>query len=73
MAELAALVPVPFYAPVRTGTGPFFKFGEASRQPLPLEGPAWRIASEPDEGMTYSGDGRFINDTRVGTRVNIYV
>ncbi|MCB2148819.1 MAG: hypothetical protein KQI81_20230 [Deltaproteobacteria bacterium] len=73
MAESAALVPVPFYAPVRTGTGPFFTFGETSRHPVRLERPVRTIASEPDDGLTYSGGGRFVADARIGTRVNIYV
>ena len=73
MAESVALVPVPFYAPVRTGTGSFFQFGEPSRHPVLLERQAHTVAPEPDDGLTYSGGGRFIADTRIGTRVNIYV
>jgi hypothetical protein len=73
MAESAALVPVPFYAPVRTGTGTFFKFGETSRNPVLLEPQARTIAPEPDDGLTYSGGGRLVADTWIGTRVNIYV
>ncbi|WP_319405854.1 hypothetical protein [uncultured Desulfosarcina sp.] len=73
MAESAALVPVPFYAPVRTGTSPFFTFGETSRYPVFIERQARTVAPESDDGLTYSGGGRFVADARIGTRVNIYV
>lgn len=73
MPESTALVPVPFYAPVRTGTGAFFIFGELSRRPLLLEQPVGTVSPEPDEGAAYSRDGSFLADTRIGTRVNIYV
>ena len=73
MAESTALVPIPFYPPVRTGTGAFFKFGESSRRPILLERQVRRIAPEPDDGLIYSGGGRLVADWRVGTRLNIYV
>lgn len=73
MAESAALVPVPFFAPVKTGTGPFFTFGETPGRPVLLDRPVRTIASESDGGLTYSGGGRFVSDSRIGTRVNVYV
>jgi hypothetical protein len=73
MAESVALVPVPFYAPVRTGTSPFFHFGEPSRHLVLLARQAYPVAPEPDEGLIYSDGGRFTADIRIGTRVNIYV
>jgi hypothetical protein len=73
MTESVALVPVPFYAPVRTGTSPFFQFGETSRHLVPLARQAHPVAPETDDGLTYSGSGCFTADTRIGTRVNIYV
>lgn len=73
MAESVALVAHPFYAPVRTDTGPFFKFGQTARRPLLFEQQVGIVAPEPDEGMTYCRDGRFIADTRIGNRLNIYV
>ncbi|MBC2710884.1 MAG: hypothetical protein HGJ94_07775 [Desulfosarcina sp.] len=73
MAETAALVPVPFYAPVRTDTGLFFNFGKTPRRPLLIEQQARTVAPEADEGMAYSWDGRFIADRLMGTLVNIYV
>ena len=73
MAESAALVPIPFYAPVRTGAGTLFKFGESFRRPVILKQPVRTVSSEPDDCLIYSGGGRLVADWRVGTRVNIYV
>ncbi len=73
MAESAALVPIPFYPPVRTGTGSLFTFGESSRHPVCLEQPVRAVTPEPDDGLIYSGGGRLVADLRIGTRVNIYV
>jgi len=73
MAESALLVPVPFYPPVRTGAGTFFKFGEKSRHPALFEPRAHMVAPETDEGFTYSGCGCFITEALIGTRLNIYV
>ena len=73
MAESAALVPIPFYAPVRSGTGSLFKFGESPKRPVLLKEQVWTVASEPDDGLTYSGAGCLVADLRIGTRVNIYV
>ena len=72
MAESAALVPIPFYPPVRTGTGTLFKFGESFRRPLILKPQVRTVAPELDDGLIYSGGGRLVADWRVGTRVNIY-
>ena len=72
MAEFAALVPVPFYPPVRTGTGSSFNFGETTRRPLLSESRVRILASEPDEGLAYSRNGHFVADTRIGWLVNIY-
>ncbi|MBR9987334.1 MAG: hypothetical protein KFF68_15630 [Desulfosarcina sp.] len=73
MAESAALVPIPFYPPVRTGNGTFFTFGESSRRLALLERQVRTAAPEPDDGLTYSGGGRLVADSWIGTRVNIYV
>ena len=73
MAKSAALVPIPFYAPVRTGTGTLFKFGESSKRPVVLRQQLRTVASEPDDGLIYSGGGCLVADLRIGTRVNIYV
>lgn len=73
MPESAALVPVPFYAPVRVGTGSSFKDGKTYRRPLLLEQRVRVIASEPDDGLAYHRDGRFITESRIGIRVNLYV
>ena len=73
MAESAALVPVPFYPPVRSGTDTLFTFGESSGGPVLFEPPMLTAAPEPDDGQTYSGGGRLVADAWIGTRVNIYV
>ena len=73
MAESAALVPIPFYPPVRAGTGTLFTFGESSRRPVLLERQVLTVSSEPDDGLIYSGGGRLVADLWIGTRVNIYV
>lgn len=73
MVESTALVPIPFFPPARIGTGLLLKFSETSKRPLLLEPLARTVAPEADEGMAYSGDGRFIADTWIGTLLNIYV
>jgi hypothetical protein len=73
MAKSAALVPIPFYAPVRSVTGTLFKFGESSRRPVLLERQVWTVAPEPDDVLAYSGEGCLVADWHIGTRVNIYV
>jgi hypothetical protein len=73
MSESTALVPIPFYAPVRAGTGSSFKFGETSHGPLLLAQGRRIVEAEPDDGMAYRRDGRFVDDVRIGGIVNIYV
>ncbi len=73
MTESAALVPVPFYPPVRSGTGTLFTFGESSSGPVLLRQQVPTAAPEPDDGLIYSGGGRLVADVWIGTRVNIYV
>lgn len=73
MADSAALVPMPFYAPVRTGTGTLFKFGESSGRPLLPTQPVRTVAPEPDDALIYSTSGRLVADSWIGTRLNIYV
>ena len=73
MADSAALVPIPFYPPVRTGAGTLFKFGESFRRPVILKPQARTAAPEPDDVLAYSGEGRLVADWHIGTRVNIYV
>lgn len=73
MADSAALVPIPFYPPVRTGTGALFNFGESSRRPVLLKQQVRTVAPEPEDGLIYGGGGRLVADLRIGTRVNIYV
>lgn len=73
MAESAARVPIPFYPPVRTGTGALLTFGRPSRRPLLLEQQTQINAPEADDGMAYRRDGRLLSDTRIGMWLNIYV
>jgi hypothetical protein len=72
MADSTALVPIPFYAPVRTGTTTLFKFSESSGRPVPLSQPMRTVAPEPDDALIYSGSGRLVADSWIGTRLNIY-
>jgi hypothetical protein len=72
MSESTALVPVPFYPPVRSGAGALFKFGERPGRPLFREQAVRTIASRPDEGMAYRRDGLLVDDACIGTRVNVY-
>lgn len=72
MSEPAALVPVPFFAPVRTGTGSLFEFSENPRPRLIVERQERTLASEPDAGLVYSRGGRYLADMRIGRLVNIY-
>lgn len=72
MSESTALVPVPFYPPVRTGAGALFKFGERPGRPLFREHAVRTVAPGTDEGMAYRRDGLLVDDARIGTRVNVY-
>lgn len=73
MSQSTALVPIPFYAPVRADTSLSFKFGETSNGRLLLEQGRRTVASGPDDCMAYRRDGFFVEDTRIGGIVNIYV
>ncbi|BBO70724.1 hypothetical protein DSCA_46540 [Desulfosarcina alkanivorans] len=73
MSESTALVPVPFFAPVRAGADSSFKFGEPTGGPLLLEQGGRTVASEPDDGMAYRRDGRLVGDACIGMIVNLYV
>ena len=73
MAESAALVPVPFYAPVRIDALMEFKSGGTSRQQWVRETRPWSINAEPEVGPLYTRSGRVWTDEQVGTLVDIYV
>jgi len=75
MAESAALVPVPFFPPVRTETGALYNYEDASNPPWPLQVGAQPDAAAPSRktGTAYARDGSLVFDGTVGTRVNIYV
>jgi hypothetical protein len=73
MSESTAMVPIPFYAPVRVDTGLSYQFGERSNGVLLAEQAVRTIAPEPDDGMTYCRDGGFAGDTRIGRIINLYV
>jgi hypothetical protein len=72
MTESTALVPVPFYPPVRAGTGALFKFGERPGHPPLREYAVRTVAPGPGKGMAYRRDGLFVDDAHIGTRVNVY-
>ena len=73
MADSAALVPVAYYAPARTGTHVFFKFGDPSRGPWNNAPRVRTIAPPADHGMAYERSGRLSTDDRVGRLVDVYV
>lgn len=72
MSENAALVPVPFYAPVWTGTGSPFKYSESPRRLLPVERQDRTVLPEAGSGLVYNRDAHYTDDTRLGLLVNIY-
>jgi hypothetical protein len=74
MSQSAALVPVPFYPPARTGTGSLSSFVTAERRPLLLERQqqtAVNVAM-PAHGMAYDREGSLIADLHIGRLLNIY-
>ena len=73
MSHSVALVPAPFYAPVRTGTGSLPAFGERDRLLRRLRMPA-RLPPPPhaEGGLIYGRDGCLVVDGNVGGRVDVY-
>ena len=67
------MVPIPFYAPVRVDTGLSYKSGDRSNGALLPEQAVRTVAHEPDDGMTYCRDGRFVDDILIGRIVNVYI
>ena len=72
MAETAALVTVPFYAPVRTDCGSSFKDQEPSSHRMVLVQRLRPLPFDPVTGAAYSREGRMIGDRCVGGLVDIY-
>ena len=73
MSQSTALVPIPFYAPVCTGTGLSFNFGEASNGRLLMVPGDRTVSTGPDEGPAYRRDGFLVEDSCIGRIVNLYV
>jgi hypothetical protein len=73
MAESAALVPVPFYAPVRIDASMAFNPGRTSRYQWGRYAQPRTIDAEPEASPVYTRSGRVWTDEQVGTRVDIYV
>ncbi len=74
MPHTAALVPAPFYAPVRTDAAPLPTVGERARSPGRLRFSARRPPRvDADDGLIYRRDGCLVGDGSVGRRVNLYV
>jgi hypothetical protein len=76
MSNPAALVPVPFYAPVRTDTGnagPFFNFSQSPGRITRAESRERSAAPEMDAGLMYNQRGVCFGDPQVGGIVNIWV
>jgi len=73
MSQSAALMPVPFYPPARTGTGSFLNFRAAARRPpLLVERRRRAAVAVPDQGLAYDREGRLLADVRTGTLLSIY-
>ena len=72
MTETAALVPIPFYAPVYTGTGAFDPYHNALPRPLAQPPTPQTARSDPMALLAYSREGRLIGDGTVGALVDIY-
>ena len=72
MVESAARVPTPFYAPVRTDTGPFRPFGQHAGKPVRLKRLAPVVTIEPTDGLLYHRDGRLLSQLRVGSWIDVY-
>jgi hypothetical protein len=73
MTESAALVPVPFYAPVRIDALVDFKSDGTARRQWGSETRPQMIDVEPEAGPLYTRSGRVWTDDRVGILVDIYV
>jgi hypothetical protein len=76
MPNPAALVPVPFYAPVRTdpgNAGKFFNFSQSPGRITRAERQQRSVAPEVDAGLMYNHKGLCFGDARVGGIVNIWV
>ena len=73
MSYSAALVPAPFYAPVRTDTGSLPAFDKKPRRLRRLPMPE-RLPPPPhaEGGLIYGQDGCLVADGTVGSRVDVY-
>ena len=76
MSDSAVLVPVPFYAPVRTSTGnagTFFNFSQTAKRTTRVESQERPAMPEVDAGLVYDQSGLCVGDSRLGWIVNIWV
>ena len=72
MAETAALVTVPFYAPVRTDSGSSFSYQDPSPHRMALVQRLQPPPFDPVTGAAYGRQGRMIGDRCVGRLVDIF-
>jgi hypothetical protein len=73
MAESAALVPVPFYAPARIDVPIDFPYGGTRKRQRTGQAQPRSIATEPQAGPIYTRSARVWTDNHLGTLVDIYV
>jgi hypothetical protein len=73
MAESAALVPVPFYAPARIDVPLEFQSGGTLERQRASQTQPRTIVTEPQAGPVYTRSGRVWTDNHLGTLVDIYV
>jgi hypothetical protein len=72
MSSSAALVPIPFYPPARSGSGSFFRFGMGERRPLLIERRQRSAAVEAEQALAYNREGCLTVDWHIGRLLDIY-
>ena len=76
MSDPAALIAVPFYAPVRTDAGPagpFFGMTPGENRLVRLDRGARPAAPEAGGMLVYDQQGRWVGDRLAGRLVNIWI
>jgi len=72
MAQTAVLVPVPFHAPVPTGTEPFFDRDPRTRRGVAIRRVVRTAPGKAVECPSYRPSGQAVDARRVGRLVDLY-